>query len=180
MPVKFSFSKREQAIFLILIVLLTVFGVYRFGYVPVTERIRVLDQKRRTAVSRLVKNRQIIARARRSEEEFQVVLEKYRQGLTDEEFMAGMLSVIEKEAQGIGVLVADVKPRKGKKLEGYNRFSVSLAVEGDMVDVLNFVYRLQAPPNGLDIDDIQIRRKSSRAQDLRGQMTLSTMTLPGT
>jgi len=177
MPVKFAFSKRERMILFFLIGLLAVYGGYLYGYVPVLARLDNLDRKIRVARRRLAKNRQVIARVKESGQEVEKVLKRYWQRQPDEEVMAGMLSAIEQEARDIGILVADLKPRKGKKLDLYNHFSVSLAVEGDMTDVLQFVYRLQAQPHGFDIDDIRISRKSSRAQALRGQMILSALTI---
>ncbi len=178
MTSKFSVSARERKIAAFLLILICISVVYSYGVRPLNGRAEFLDRKIALEQGRLQKSAAIIRKAEDFEQKYKNILEEYEQKSSDEEAMAGILSQIEAVGNRISIRLADLKPQRVRKIDFYNRFSVSLTVEGKIPDIMLFVYTLQRPPYGFYAEEFQLRKKSAMAQESECNLILAKIFIP--
>jgi len=171
-------TSREKKIAGFLVILLVGWGLYQYGYVAYIDNKNILDKKIQLAEHRLRKKSKLIQKAGRYEEQYKKILSIYGQNGSDDEVMANILSEIETVANNIEIGLSDLKPNRVRKNESFNRFAVNLIVEGQVANIMLFVYTLQTEPYDFYVDEFQLRRKSARQDALRCEMTLSRILLP--
>lgn len=173
-----TFSSREVKIFVIMMTLSTAFGLYRGLYLP-------LHEKRESIRARILKTQKVLTQQRRAVQKakiedarFEDLLKNFRQVDSDEKVMSAVLSEIEEVANGIGMRIADMKPRKTRSTDFYNQFSVSLALDGPLEDVMRFLYQLESPPHLFYVEEMLLSKISPRGAELRCQLVLSRLMIP--
>jgi Tfp pilus assembly protein PilO len=127
---------------------------------------------------RLQKNYRIIRKGKRFQKQYGDTLTRFKQKQSDEEIMSGILSEIESTARTLDMRISDMKPQRVKKQEYYNIFSVNLAINGQLDEILHFLYLLQNPPHLFNIDELRIEKSSPRAKSLHSRMVFSRILIP--
>lgn len=172
------FSKREKVIFIIAFMALLVYVIYLLAYVPLQKQAASLKSKIHVAEVQLKKNLKIIRKSEVLEKQYKEILANFRQTVSDEQVMTSVLSEIESVAGKIDLHIADKKPKKPRKIDFYNSFAVSLSLEGELIELMEFIYILQNPPHMFHIDEVSLSRKSTRKTGLRCRLVLSRTLIP--
>ena len=169
-------SKREQGIFIItLLAGLSYFVVY--GVVkPFGEKKEALVAQIEAKQSVLDKYVKTIQRAKALEKENEVLFAQFKQPGANEQVMSQLLSEIESKSAELGLRISELKPRRVKKEDAFNRFSVSLSLECSLVNMLQLLYALQKDPHFFKIDEFVIEKGLQRQADtVKVHLVLSKM-----
>ncbi len=150
------FTKREQSIFVVLVLAACVCFVY-YGiinpFLAKKDDLEVEIQAKEKLYHKYVRT---IAQAKALEKENKALLDSFQQNDTNEQVMSQILSEIERQAGDLGLKISDLKPRRVKKETYANRFSVSLSTESSMTGMLKFLYTLQKEPHLFEVDEFSI------------------------
>ena len=92
--------------------------------------------------------------------------------------MAAILSEIESVANQIKLRIDDMKPQKIKKVGFQNNFPVSLAVDGTLSSIIQFLYTLQNSPHYFDIDELYFEKGAMRTSQVKCRLILSKTLIP--
>ena len=92
--------------------------------------------------------------------------------------MASILSEIESVANEINMGVADMKPKKVKRIDFYNNFSATLTVEGELASIIRFLYVLQNTPHFFTADEVYFERSIMRTTQIKCRLVLSKALIP--
>ena len=107
------------------------------------------------------------------EEEYQKYAQLLKQKRSNEQERASILSEIESVAARIDLRIADRKPKKVREIDFYNNFSVSLTIEGELGNIIHFLYLLQSDPHQFNVDEVRFEKKSRRRSDIKCYLVLS-------
>jgi len=173
-----KFSSRERNIFLVLLVFLALGLFLKFSRPGGQGAGDTQDQEILMAQKKLRENLRLIRQAKAIRGQYQPLLAQYQQQERPEEIMSTLLSEIQGISNRLQVPITDLKPNKVRRVEAFNHFSVSLAVEGDLAEIMQFVYTLQNPPYNFFVDEFQLRREYSKAKRLRSQIVFKKVFLP--
>ncbi len=171
-------SPREKKIFFLSLAVLAVYLVRTLVVVPVQTRSEWLDRQIRNAEQKLLSASRTIHKSRVVQRRYEALLEDYRQTQSDEEVMSGILTEIEATAAGNSLSISDLKPNRPKMINYYKEFSVSLVLEGDFTQVMEFVFKLQKDPYSYFVDEADISKHSPRTSGLRCRFVLSKVLIP--
>lgn len=157
-------------------------GVY-IGYAgffkPLRNKIISAEMEIQTAQRRLEKNMKLIQKSKGVERQYKEYFSRFKQSKTDEQVMASMLSEIEGVAGELGLRISELKPKKAKKEKYYNKFSVSLKIDGSLTNVLHFLHRLQGVPHLFDVEEVRFdKRLQRKSAAVKTQLVLGKMFIP--
>jgi len=172
-------TKREQKIFIVTLVLILGYIGNNLLVKPLKEKILSLDQAIVAEEIRLKKNQRIIGQAKALSEDYNAYLNNFKQSKTNEQVMSSILSEIEEVAGELELRISDLKPKRVKRGEYYNRFSVSLTIDSDFVDIIHFLYILQKQPHLFDVEEVRFDKGSRRrSSTMKTQLVLGKMLIP--
>jgi Tfp pilus assembly protein PilO len=175
---RFSFSTREKRIFILLVAAVIILIFYLAVYLPTGEKMSLLENEIRVAERQLKKDVLVIRKARQLEEQDKALLEEFRQKDTDENVMSSILSEIEAVAGEVGMRIADMKPKKARRIDFYNDFSVSLSIDGKLPDITHFMYVLQSSPHRFFVDEFSLEKRSPTSPELNCRLAISKILVP--
>ncbi len=171
-------SPREIKIFILTLIVLAVYLGFRFLVEPMKENTASLQSQITLNEKRLQKNLNIIRQKEQVGKEYEKYSSLLKQKSSDEQEMTSILSEIESAANILGLRLADMKPKKTKRVDFYNYFSVSLAVDGNLETITHFLYILQNAPYFLNADEVYFEKSSARTSDIRCRLSLSRVLIP--
>lgn len=171
-------SKRERQILFCCLIVLGIYCFFNMIWKPLVRLGEELKQKRGTDETVLEKELKVIAKGKEIVPEYNRYLNSFGQKRSDEEQMSYVISAIESLSNQNNVRVSEMKPRKVRKVDFYNIFSVSLTMEGSLQEIIQFVYVLQNPPHYFQIEAIRIEKKSMQDTMLQSQLLLSRKFIP--
>ncbi|HPB67635.1 MAG TPA: type 4a pilus biogenesis protein PilO [Candidatus Omnitrophota bacterium] len=171
-------SPREKKILSLSLAVLAVYLVKTLVVAPVQTRSEGLDRQIRNAEQKLLSASRTIRKSQVVQRRYEALLEDYRQTQSDEEVMSGILTEIEATAAGNSLSISDLKPNRPKMINYYKEFSVSLVLEGDFTQVMEFVFKLQKEPYSYFVDEADISKHSPRTSGLRCRFVLSKVLIP--
>ena len=170
---KFNFSQREKFLFGATFLAMSVGMLYAGIYLPIHNQSVSLRERIDLAETQLQKTERTIYRGKFTQEEYQTLLEYFKQSSSDEQEMSSMLSQIESAARGIDMRIVDMKPRRPKLNDLYNQFLINLEIDGELVSVTEFIHKLQSSPYLFHIDEMRLNKPSPQMPELKCQVTLS-------
>ena len=170
---KLNFSQRERVLFGLTFLAIGIGMLYAGIYLPIHNQSVSLQERIELAERQLQKTERTIYRGKFTEEEYQSLLEYFKQTASDEQEMSSMLSQIESAARGINMRIVDMKPRRPKLNDLYNQFLVNLEIDGELVPVTEFIHKLQSAPYLFHIDEMRLNKPSPQLAELKCQVTLS-------
>ncbi|HOY09727.1 MAG TPA: type 4a pilus biogenesis protein PilO [Candidatus Omnitrophota bacterium] len=174
----FQFSAREKKVLIVSLALLSVYLVKTWVVEPVQTRAEWLDRQIRNTEQKLLTASRTIRKSQVVQRRYKVLLDNYRQNRSNEEVMSGILTEIEAIAAGNSLSISDLKPNKPKIINYYKEFSVSLVLEGDFTQVMEFIFKLQKEPYDYFVDEAEISKHSPRTSGLRCRFVLSKVLIP--
>ncbi len=174
-------TKREQVIFIVCLLLVLVYVGYRAVAKPLEEKLFFLDDEIEAQQKKLKKNLGVINKAKGLSQQYSKYLEGMKQSGTNEQVMTSLLAEIQEIAAQLGLKISDLKPKRVKKEEYYNYFSVSLTLDGDLKEILQFVYILQKEPHLFHVNEFNFEKGAQRnSQEIKTRLILSRILIPET
>ncbi|MBF0384390.1 MAG: type 4a pilus biogenesis protein PilO [Candidatus Omnitrophica bacterium] len=173
-----KFTKREQYIAFFCALTGFVYLGYLGAYIPFKNEIEAIDAKISTAEAKFNKNRETIKEAEELEAQYKTYISKFAQTKTNEQEMSSLLEEIEEVANKLGLKISDLKPKKVQKEEYYNRFSVTLAIDSQLVDIIHFIYTLENKPYNFSIDEIRFDQATRAKSSVKSNLVLSKILIP--
>jgi Tfp pilus assembly protein PilO len=170
-------SKREALIFIITLGLAVFFTVYQFVIKPMHEGAMDIDDQLRVAKDRLVKTRQMAAQKPRVEAQYQHLLDLVGVADSEDVQMPTVISKIEAAARDSNIHIANIQPQRSIIQPAAKFLVVELEIDGQWVDIAQFLQSLQQPPNFYFIDDLNLEKYSGETDSLRGRIVISRMFL---
>ena len=146
-------SAREVKILIVSLLLAFGYIGYTFLVRPAKEKFIALDEEIAAQQRRLAKTSAEIQKAGSLERSWEVYEQKFKQSASNEGTMSSILSEIEAVAADLKLQIANLTPKRVKESELSNRFSVSLTMDGNFMDVLQFLHTLQSEPHLFDVEE---------------------------
>lgn len=171
-------SSREKTMALVCLTAVAVYAVYYFVIKPMKEEIDKSEKQIAIAEKRLTKNLSVTRQMKTVDEEYEKYKAPLKQKASDEQEMASILSEIESAAGQLDIRVADMKPKKVKRISFYNQFSVSLTIDGQLETITHFLYILQNSPHFLGVDEIRFEKTTIRSSQVKCSIVLSKSLIP--
>ena len=166
-------SRKEKGIFIACLLLIFIYAGYHFIFKPLQENTATVENQIELKEKRLRNNLRIVRKERIVDEEYDQYSSYLKQKASEEQEMAAILSQIESVANEVNIRIADMKPKKVKRVDFYNNFSVTLTIEGELKTIIRFLYTLQNIPHLFKIDEIYLERSSIRTTEIRCRLILS-------
>ena len=173
-----QFSVREKNIFFLFLVVCGIYGVYAGIYRLSMAKGQEIESDIAQTRTRLVEQAKVIRRARAMAARFDGDLQSMRQTTSNEEAMSLILSEIEAAAGGLKVRVTEMKPQGTQKEDFYNKFSVSLTVDGDLTDILQFIHALQGPSHHLIVTQFSLERAFQNTKEMLAKLVVNRILIP--
>ena len=171
-------SRREKSIFIACLLLVFIYTSYHFIFKPLQENTATVKNQIELKEKRLRNNLRIVRKERIVDEEYDQYSSYLKQKASEEQEMAAILSQIESAANEVNIRIADMKPKKVKKVDFYNNFSVTLTIEGELQTIIRFLYTLENIPHLFKIDEIYLERSSIRTTEIKCRLILSKPLIP--
>ena len=171
-------SKREGGILAVCLTLIVIYGGYNLFYKPLIENFSDSDDKIKVAEKRLHNNLKIIRKEKSVNEEYEKYALNFKQKASDEQAMTSILSEIESMANQVSLRISDMQPKRVRKIDFYNNFSVTLTVEGEMPVIIKFLYTLQNPPHLFKVDEIYLEKSAVKSGEVKCRLILSKVLIP--
>ncbi len=154
-------TARERAILIVFILVCCVYGVYALIYRPLHLEGQRLQDEIRLARKKLSDQRKAILKERQMPLQLRQGIESRVQKGNNEEVMSGLLAEIESAARGMNIRVTEIKPQGTLKEGEFNRFTVSLTLDGRFHELMAFVHLLQAPDHDLNVTQLNLEKMTS-------------------
>lgn len=174
---KLSFSKRERFIFYTLILIFSIYGCYVFGYEFFWQDIQQARRDLMAAQQKFSAKSLLLNRLTSQLEKREGALVQYYQSGSDDSVRSKILVDLQQLSSQDNVQIADMKPLPMKVEEGYKEFPVSMILEGELIDIMRYLYAAESQENSFLIKEFRFSRSFSRASQLRCQVVLSRVFL---
>ena len=172
-------SARELKILIVSLALAAVYIGYILLVKPAREKFVALDEEIALQQRRLAKNSAEMQRAGSMEKALQVYEQKFKQSASNEGTMSSILSEIEAAAADLKLQIANLTPKRVKETNFSNRFSVSLSIDGDFMDILQFLHRLQGEPHLFDVEEARFDKGTrQQAASVKASLVLGKTFVP--
>lgn len=173
-----NFSAREKNIFLILITVCAVYGIYLGVYQTIVlKRQQVVDDIAQ-ARKQWSEQAKVIRRAQGMTAKFSGDMQSFRQTGANEAVMSSILAEIGAAANGMNIRVTEIKPLETKKEDFYNKFTVSLTVDGELKDVLQFVHALQGSSHNFTVSQLSLERAFQGSHQMLAKLAVNRVLVP--
>ncbi len=171
-------SNRERSILFLCILTVLIFIGYNGVVQPLRRKTETLKERVNSSEQKLKKQFSVLEKSKSGNKEYEQYLAIFRQSASDGQIMSSILSEIESVARENGMRIADMKPKKVKHIDFYNNFSVTLAMSGQLTDIVKFLYILQNQPHFFNIEELVIEKNSPRAPTLDCRLVLDRILIP--
>jgi len=171
-----KFSQRENRIFMLTITVVLLYATYNGMFKPFKQKMISAKLQTESLERQYSKNLRIIRKAKMITQEYDAYLEEFKQTATNEEVMSSIISEIEATAANLSIQISDLKPMRVKALDFYNHFSVSLKINSELVDIIEFLYVLQDQPHLFDIEELRFVKRTRR----KGAVVMTNLVLTKT
>ena len=148
---------------------------YRFVFISMHEEKAFWEAKTLTIQRKVRKSLSVLSRESSVNARYDEYLKKLEQKASDTQEMASILSEIESIAGKINLKIEDMKPKKIKSQDFYNRFSVNIRIKGDMEAITKFLYALQTKPHFFHVDEMRLEKRSARIQEIKCELVASRL-----
>ncbi len=164
-------TRREQGISILCIVMAGVYVIYSFLVKPMIVNLATLDDQIIVQSRRLDKDTMEIGRARASEETIALFEKKFKQIRSNEETISSLLAEIEVVANQLQLQITNLTPQRVQEGESYKHFLINLTIDGDFMNILQFVHILQGEGHLLEVQEARFD-KGMRSHETFVQATL--------
>ena len=173
-----NLSKREKLILYGAVFFISLTIIDRLILSPIFYKMKSLDKEIQEQESSIKNNLHILAQKDRISTESDKYASFITNSKTAEEETTSVLKEVEIMANQASVYLIDLKPIEPKTLGFYKQYSVNLNCEGQMEQIINFMYSIENAKTLLIIDRYQITPKSKESSVARCSMTVSKIVIP--
>jgi type II secretory pathway component PulM len=168
----------RETLILILTLGLTVFFIaYQFVIKPMHEGSVDINDRLRVDNARLSKARQMVDQKSIVENRYQHLMDLIGANGSDEAQMTVIVSKIESAAREKNIHLSNIQPQKTVIQKEARFLMVELEIDGQWLDILQFIYVLQQQPNFYFINEVNLEKYSGTTNALRGRIVISRMCL---
>ena len=172
-------TQREQLFAALVVILGLVLFIYYSFVRPLKEQIRLLEIKVKDSEKQISKNFKLIRKGEAREKEYKIYLQEFKQDKPNEQVMSSILAEIEAVALELQLQISDLKPKRVKEGGDYNQFSVSLAIDSSLENIIHFLHILQSEPHIFDVEGLEFEKGSQRKSDtMKTRLVLSKILIP--
>lgn len=168
-----TFSAREKGIFVICVIVVSIYGGYRFGYQALKESSATREQLIAKAEKDLRQYKGVVRQEGVVSRKLNAYRTMFVQKGSDEQEMTRMLSEVEAAAQNINMKIINMEPERSKKADLFNYFSVNVQAQGSLKKIFEFLYSLESQAYRFRIDEFRLEKYSLRADELKCQLVVS-------
>ena len=168
---------RESFILIITLGLVVLFLAYQFVVKPIHEGSADINDRLRIVNTKLIKARQMVAQKALVEIRYQTLVHLI--GVVDSEDaqIPMIVSKIEAAARESNIHIANIQPQKSVTQKEARFLAVELEIDGQWLDIVQFLYLLQKQPNFYFINELNLEKYSGVSSSLRGRTVVSRMCL---
>lgn len=149
-------TKRERGIFFLCLMTACVSIGYQGLIKPLRGRLDSLDRAFEGRRRQFRKDAAALRKAGAVEERYEAYQRQWKQSRPAEEVMSSILAEIETAAGQLKLQISNLKPRRVKETDYYNRFSVSLTIDGRLEDIIHFLHILQSEPHLFEVEELRL------------------------
>ncbi|MDP3143654.1 MAG: hypothetical protein Q8N14_06980 [Candidatus Omnitrophota bacterium] len=167
-------NQREKNLAVVIVSLALISGLYFLAYEPITKRLEDLNQE-------IQEKELVLRRGLELSSKKDGLLAEYKnvQGYltakgSDEELVANFLKEIGAKARENSVSLIDLKPQpKAGKAPDYKKYLIDLSVEGNMEQVIGFIYGLETSGYVLRVERCSLSPKAEDSLVLKADILVS-------
>jgi len=170
-------NPREMVILVITLVLAAFFLIFQFVIKPMHEGSVDTNDRLHQDLEQLAKARMLVAQKAKIEARYRHLVQLIGATDSDEAQMPAIVSKIEVAARQSNVHIANIQPQKASTRQEARFLAVELEIDGQWLDIVQFLYLLQQQPNFYFIDELNLEKYSGMVSSLRGRIVISRMSL---
>ena len=155
-------TDREGRIAILCAIIILSYLSYNLVIKPLKDKSENLDTQIETAINQLKKNMTLLEKTGGINNDYNEYQNNFRQTKSNEQVMSSILNEIEKVAAELKLKISDLKPKRVKKEEYFNHFSVSLTIDSDFKDIVQFLYILQRDPHLFKVEELRFDKTTQR------------------
>ena len=172
-------SKRERAVFYSAVFVVLLLLLDRSIIYPVYSKIKSLNTQIKDKEIGIVKDMRILAQKERIEAEAKKYASYASQTEAEEEAMTAFLKEIEELANKSSLYVVDMKPQGVKEEKNKSiKYMITLSCEGQMEQVMNFMYNVENSNSLLTVERYQMGPKTRESSIAQSSMSISKIAVP--
>jgi Tfp pilus assembly protein PilO len=172
-------NKRETLILIITLGLIAFFMAYQWVIKPMHEGAADINDQLRAAKKQLARSRQMIAQRSLIEERYQKLTAMIGGAGSEDAQVPVIIAKIEAAARESNIHIANIQPQKSVTKKDTMFLAVELEIDGQWLDIVQFLYLLQQQPNLYFINELNLEKYSDTTDSLRGRIVVSRMCLVG-
>jgi len=170
-------NSRETFILIIALTLSISFMAFQFVIKPMHEGSLDVNDQLRVVKNKLIKAQQMVAQKNLVERRYQHLVNLIRVVDSQGAQMPTIIAKIEEAARDSNIHIANIQPRKIIVQKEANFLGVELEIDGQWLDIVQFLYVLQQRPNFYFINELNLEKYSGELSSLRGRIVISRMFL---
>jgi len=172
-------SKREKTVFYVAVSVVLILFLDRIIIYPIYTKIKSLNGAVQDKKVRIEREMRILAQKDRISQESSTYAAYLTAAVSQEEAMTAFLKEIETLANKSALSIIDMKPAGVKEEKDKSKkFSVSLTCEGEMEQILEFMYNVENSQSLLSVERYQVSPKSRESSVASSSMTISKIVIP--
>lgn len=171
-------SKREKTALYLGAGILFLLFLDRFIFSPINRKIARLNQEIKINQTRLANDLRNIQHKDAIISEYNKYKAYVKKAGSDEEETAKTLGEIENVARSSSVYLMDIKPQAPKQTEFYKKYSAEVEIEGQMNDIINFLYKLNSSPQLLRTEKVSLTPKEKNSEVAKALILVSKFLIP--
>ena len=170
-------SPRENIILITTIVLVVIFIAYQLVIKPMYEGTMDVNDQLRLGRVNLIKAHQMLDQKDQIAARYQNLVNLIGGVDSEEAQMPTIVSKIEAAARDSNIHIANIQPQKPLTQKDIRFLQVEIELDGQWLDMVQFLFLLQQPPNFYFINELNLEKYSDTANSLRGRIVISRMCL---
>jgi len=170
-------NRREFSILMITLALFVFFVIFQFVIKPMRQGSSDINDRLRVVKAKLIKERQMVIQKPRVEARYQDLVNLIGMVGSDDAQMPTIVSKIDAAARESNIHIANIQPQKSITQKDLRFLAVELEIDGQWLDIVQFLYLLQKQPNFYFINELNLEKYSGVSSSLRGRIVVSRMCL---
>jgi len=171
-------AKKEKIGLIAAAVIVAMVLVDRLVISPISDKFRrvnseiALNEKKFSLDLRNINNKDIIEKEYRRYKDY-----VKRSSGSDEEDVANILAEIEGLARTASVRLVDIKPLAPKQADLYREYAINVEVEGDMEQVMTFIYNLNNSSQLLRVEKLRLGLKDKETSLVKASVLVTKISI---
>ncbi|MDD5194416.1 MAG: type 4a pilus biogenesis protein PilO [Candidatus Omnitrophica bacterium] len=171
-------SKREKLVLYVAVAIIFVTLLDRLIIGPITLRIKLLNKEIEDTQRTIETNSHILAQKDRILAESAKYASFLNSNKSEDEEVTALLKEIEAIANKASVYLVDMKPAPAKEEGATKKYIVTVTCEGQMDQIIDFIYNIESSSKLLVIEKYEISPKSQESSVAVAGMTVSKTIIP--